>query len=154
MELLSGKGACVHECDKKTNELSKQSCCKSAILFCCIAIHGTLHGLHLRISFDHQGIVVAEAAWKTVEAVTSGGLAIAWSTIALLVAVALTSIFEKEVVVSADGGTAVLIAGSTTFVARAAVSLIAVFEKIDVVFVDGGATVLIVSSATFAVSAA
>ncbi|KAL3339205.1 hypothetical protein AABB24_028040, partial [Solanum stoloniferum] len=115
-----GKGACVHECDTKTNELSKQLCCKSAILFCCIAIHGTLHGLHLWISFDHQGIVVAEAACKTVEAVTSGGLAIAWSTVALLAAVALTSIFEKVVAASSDGGTVFLIAGSTTFAARAA----------------------------------
>ncbi|KAH0678858.1 hypothetical protein KY284_019943 [Solanum tuberosum] len=93
-------------------------------------------------------------AWKTVEAVTSGGLAIAWSTIALLDAVALTSIFEKEVVAFADGGTAVLIAGSTTFAARAAVSLTAVFEKVAAAFIDGGTTVLIAGSATFAASTA
>ncbi|KAH0682418.1 hypothetical protein KY290_020983 [Solanum tuberosum] len=108
----------------------------------------------MKFNFDHQGIVVAEAAWKTIEAVTSGGLAISWSTVALLAAVALTSIFEKEVVTSTDGGTAVLIAGSTTFAACAAVSLTAIFEKVDAAFVDGGATVLIAGSATFAASAA
>lgn len=51
---------------------------------------------------------------------TSGGLAIAWPAVALLVAVALTAAFEKVAAASADGGTAVLIAGSATAAARAA----------------------------------
>ncbi|KAH0729568.1 hypothetical protein KY290_000696 [Solanum tuberosum] len=67
------------------------------------------------ISFDHQDIVVAEAAWKTDETVTAGGLAIMWSTVALLDAVALTSVFVKVVVAYVDCGTAVLIVGCATF---------------------------------------
>ncbi|KAH0757087.1 hypothetical protein KY290_020580 [Solanum tuberosum] len=64
-------------------------------------------------------MVVAEAAWNTVEAVTSGGLAIVWSTVALLAAVALTSVYENVAAASAYCVTDVLIAGSATFVGSA-----------------------------------
>ena len=63
----------------------------------------------------HQEIVVAQAAWKTDEAATSGGLAIVWSTLALLAAVALTSLYENVAAAYADCVTAVLIVGSATF---------------------------------------
>ncbi|KAG5568059.1 hypothetical protein H5410_064931, partial [Solanum commersonii] len=52
--------------------------------------------------FDHQEIVVAEAACYTVEAVTSSGLATVWFTLALLAAVALTSVYENVAAASAD----------------------------------------------------
>lgn len=57
--------------------------------------------------------MVAEVAWKTVEAVKVS------SIVALLVAVTLTSVYEKVVVASVDGRTDVLIACSATFAGSA-----------------------------------